>query len=57
MRLLDHPNVTKLIELIVPDDLDTFDELYIVMEYCHSDLSKIVKSKIKLDVNQVRFML
>ena len=57
MRLLDHPNVTKLIDVIVPDDLETFEELYIVMEYCHSDLSKLVKSKIKLDITQVKFIL
>lgn len=46
-----------MIEVIVPDDLSTFEELYIVMEHCHSDLSKLVKSKIKLDINQVKFIL
>lgn len=57
MRLFDHPNVTKLIDVIVPDDLESFEELYIVMEYCHSDLSKLVNSKIKLDLKQVKFIL
>ena len=46
LKELDHENVTKLIEVIIPDEekSTTYDEIYFVMNYCHSDLRKIIKS-------------
>ena len=44
MRKLRHPFVVDLIELLYPKYTDTFNTLYVVMEYAESDLKKIIKS-------------
>ena len=38
MKKLNHPNITKLIDILLPDDFEWFNEVYIVMDYCKSDL-------------------
>lgn len=48
LRKLKHPNLIGIIELIPPKDYTNFDEIYMVMEYCHSDLRKLFKSAIHL---------
>lgn len=50
LRKLRHPFVVDLIEILLPDDPDTFETLYVVMEYAESDLKKIIKSNINLDL-------
>ena len=49
LRKLDHPNLISIIEIIPPKDKDNFESLYIVMEYCQSDLKKLFKSPIHLE--------
>ena len=41
----------------MPEDLSNFDEIYFVMDHCHTDLGNIIKSNIKLDLIQVKFIL
>ena len=41
---LNHPNVVRMREIIRPSNLDSFNELYVVMEHAQSDLKKLVKS-------------
>ena len=43
--------------MIIPDDLQNFEEIYLVMNHCHTDLAKIIESKFKLDLSQVKFIL
>ena len=38
LRRLDHPYIVKLYDIVEPDDLDNFSELYIVLELADSDL-------------------
>ena len=54
MRKLKHPFVVDLIELLMPTDLETFDTLYVVMEYAESDLKKIIKSNINLEMLHIQ---
>ena len=42
LRKLRHPCIVKIIEIIEPEDLQNFNEIYIVMEYCDSDLCKVI---------------
>ena len=50
MRKLKHPFVVELVELLYPKNPATFDTLYVVMEYAESDLKKIIKSNINLEM-------
>lgn len=38
----------------MPDDLDTFEEIYIVLEYCESDLKKLIKSSLTLEMIHIQ---
>ena len=50
MRKLRHPFVVELVELLFPSNPQTFDTLYVVMEYAECDLKKIIKSNINLEM-------
>lgn len=50
MRKLKHPFLVELVEIIYPSKPSTFDTLYVVMEYAESDLKKIIKSNINLEM-------
>lgn len=43
LRMLKHPNLINLIELIQLKNEKNFEEVYMVMEYCQSDLKKLFK--------------
>jgi mitogen-activated protein kinase 1/3 len=57
MRQMNHPNVIKIRKIIKPKDLETFKELYIVMDYAPSDLRKMIRSPITLEEDQVKLIL
>ena len=40
--------VTKIYDIIEPEDINNFNDLYVVQEYMEADLKKIIKSKITL---------
>ncbi len=42
--LSDSPFVTKILDIIEPESMTKFRDLYFVMEYVESDLKKIIKS-------------
>lgn len=50
LRMLKHPYIVDLIDIIEPKDPSNFDILYVVMEYAESDLKKIIKSSIHLQL-------
>ncbi|CAI2368595.1 unnamed protein product [Moneuplotes crassus] len=54
LRCMDHPFVVKLFDIIEPKDRDEFDSLYIVIEYAESDLKKVVKSAIHLQILHIK---
>ena len=54
MRKLRHPFLVELIEIIYPSKPATFDTLYVVMEYAESDLKKIIKSNINLEMLHIQ---
>ena len=53
LRKLKHPCVVDLIELLMPDDPQNFTTLYVVMEFAESDLKKILKSSIHLEIAHI----
>ena len=57
MRKLKHPFVVELVELLYPADPTSFDTLYVVMEYAESDLKKIIKSNINLEMQHTQHII
>ena len=57
MRKLKHPFVVELVELLYPGNPETFDTLYVVMEYAESDLKKIIKSNINLEMQHTQHII
>lgn len=45
---LDHPHIVRIYDLVEPPSLKTFDELYIVMQICDSDLKKLIRTDVTL---------
>lgn len=45
---LSHNNVVMIIEIVIPHDLPTFNEIYVVMELCDCDLKKLMKTDVTL---------
>jgi len=54
LRKLRHPCVVDLIEILLPTDPANFTTLYVVMEFAESDLKKILKSSINLEILHIQ---
>ena len=54
MRKLNHHSIVKAIEVIEPADSQNNDCLYIVMEYMESDLKKLIRSSIYLELFHIQ---
>ena len=54
MRKLRHPYLVELVELIPPAKPATFTTIYVVMDYAESDLKKIIKSSINLEMVHIQ---
>ena len=57
LRKLQHPFVVDLVEILYPSDPETFSTLYVVMEYAESDLKKIIKSNINLEMLHIQTII
>jgi len=59
LRLMKHPNssVVKLYEILEPADHTKFDCIYMVLEYAQSDLKKLVKSAIHLQLIHIQKLI
>jgi mitogen-activated protein kinase 1/3 len=57
MRRLNNPSIPKLKTILKPQDLHSFNELYIVMEYAPSDMSKVLRSHINLHADQIQVII
>ena len=56
MRYMNHPNIVKIKDVVIPKSSDDFNNVFIVMEYAESDLKKLTKSPSFLDHSQVRYL-
>lgn len=54
LKSAKHPCVNKLKCVIKPEDPDTFDEAYLVLDQCDMDLKKLLKSSKYLSEEQVK---
>ena len=54
LRKLSHPYVVNIIDVIEPKQPETFDTLYVVLELAESDLKKVIKSAIHLQIKHIQ---
>ena len=52
-----HPCVNKLVSIIPPEDLENFNDVYLVIEKCEMDMKKLMKSSKHLEEVQVKSMI
>ena len=48
LRRMKHNNIIMIYDLLIEGDNENFETLYILMEYCQSDLKKLIRSPIFL---------
>jgi mitogen-activated protein kinase 1/3 len=54
---LNHENVVKVHDIVVPSDVRTFNELYIVLEICDTDSKKLIRTDVTLSMLHINTML
>ncbi|AFZ80232.1 mitogen-activated protein kinase 2, putative [Theileria equi strain WA] len=57
LNRLDHPNVVRILDILVPRNLETFDVLYVVLEIAASDIKQLVRSPAFLNENHIRMLI
>jgi len=53
LRKLHHPYVVNILDVLDPKNHETFDSLYVVLELAESDLKKVIKSAIHLQIKHI----
>ena len=56
LRTMDHHNIIKVKDIILPPGNTNFDSVFIVMEFAQSDLKKLFRSPAHLDDDQIAFL-
>merc|ERR1740122_590154 len=54
---LSHPNIVRLHDVVISEDDPTYNELYIIMELCESDMKKLRKTDVTLTPLHVNTLL
>ena len=57
LRRLKHQYVVELFDIIEPKNLESFDTLYVVLELAESDLKKVIKSAIHLQLKHIQLVV
>lgn len=57
LRRLKHQYVVELFDIIEPKHPETFDTLYVVLELAESDLKKVIKSAIHLQLKHIQLVV
>lgn len=53
LKQLNHHFVVKLFDVIEPKDMENFDTIYVVLSLSESDLKKVIKSAIYLEIKHI----
>ena len=48
-----HKNIIKLIDVIVTQDLEKFDTIYLVMEIGRTDIARLLQTMMFLNMRQI----
>eukprot|EP00388_Colpodella_angusta_P019737 GDKJ01049364.1.p1 GENE.GDKJ01049364.1~~GDKJ01049364.1.p1 ORF type:complete len:643 (+),score=174.32 GDKJ01049364.1:68-1996(+) len=52
-----HNNTVRLIDMIIPDPADVFDEIYLVLEIADSDFKKLFRAQVHLTEPHIKTLL
>ena len=54
---LHHENIVKICDVVAPGNVNTFDDVYLVMEACDSDLDKLFHTDVALRTDRIKKLL
>mmetsp|Transcript_17880 Transcript_17880/g.39225 ORF Transcript_17880/g.39225 Transcript_17880/m.39225 type:complete len:452 (-) Transcript_17880:170-1525(-) len=57
LSMLNHDHIVRIYDIVAPQNMRTFDELYIVMEICDSDLKKLCRTDVTLTPLHINTLL
>ena len=57
LRKLKHPCIVNLLEILPPSDPDKFTTVYMVLEYAETDMKKLLKSSLNLEMLHIVTMV
>mmetsp|Transcript_15168 Transcript_15168/g.10659 ORF Transcript_15168/g.10659 Transcript_15168/m.10659 type:complete len:118 (+) Transcript_15168:235-588(+) len=57
LRHLEHKNCVKLYDIILTEDPKTFNNLYLVLEFCTTDLRKLQRSSMTLNELHIKTIM
>lgn len=57
LNRLKHDNIVKTVDICIPNDLNAFDELYLVLEIADSDFKKLFKTPVYLSELHIKTLL
>ena len=54
---MKHYYVVNLLDIIIPGNLSSFNEIYMVLDFCESDLKKLLRSSLHLEMVHIETIL
>ena len=57
LRVFRHPNVVGLLDVLVPENEEAFNDVFLVTELMETDLDRLIKSKTVLDDCHIRWVM
>ncbi|KAL9654970.1 hypothetical protein ABK040_008759 [Willaertia magna] len=57
MHCKGHPNIVEILDLIQPESIDEFDDIYIVTEFMDCNLQELLKSGQKFSEQNIQYFL
>ena len=56
LKNLNHSSIINLLDIVIPEDVKNFNEIYLILEYAPGDLKKLFKSSYHLELNHIVMM-
>jgi len=57
LRYLSHENIVKLVDVLVPESCDSFEEIYVVFDHMQTDMFKVIGSTQQLSIDHIQYFI
>lgn len=57
LEFLNHKNIIALQGIMTIDNLSTFNEIYLIMEFMEFDLRRLIQSQMKITEQMIKFIM